>query len=119
MASERPGATEMADTWITHRVSVTNVVCLDDDAWLEIDQLALACQVEPGFIEHLVEEGLIAPAHTDPAWRFGSHELTRLRRIRRLQRDFEANLQSVAVMLDLMDEVDRLKAALTRAGLIG
>ena len=106
----------MADTRITHRVSVTNVVCLDDDAWLEIDQLAMACQVEPGFIEQLVEEGLIAPAQTDPAWRFGSHELTRLRRIRRLQRDFEANLQSVAVMLDLMDQIERLQGALLRAG---
>jgi hypothetical protein len=40
-----------------------------------------------------------------------------VRRIQRLQRDFEANLQSVAVMLDLLDEVDRLRAALQRAGL--
>ena len=40
-----------------------------------------------------------------------------MRRIRRLQRDFKANLQSVAVMLDLIDEVERLRAALQRAGL--
>ena len=52
-------------------------------------------------------------------WRFGGVELARARRIRRLQRDFEANLQSVAVMLDLMDEIDRLRAVLQRAGLPG
>jgi MerR HTH family regulatory protein len=40
-----------------------------------------------------------------------------VRRIRRLQRDFEANLQSVAVMLDLIDEIERLQARLHRAGL--
>jgi chaperone modulatory protein CbpM len=40
-----------------------------------------------------------------------------VRRIRRLQRDFEANLQSVAVMLDLLDEIDRLHRMLGRAGL--
>jgi chaperone modulatory protein CbpM len=35
----------------------------------------------------------------------------------RLQRDFEATLPSVAVMLDLLDEIDRLRARLRRAGL--
>jgi len=40
-----------------------------------------------------------------------------VRRILRLQHDFDANLQSVGVMLDLIDEVDRLHAQLRRAGL--
>jgi hypothetical protein len=40
-----------------------------------------------------------------------------VRRIRRLQRDFEANLQSVAVMLDLIDEIERLRAHLQRSGI--
>jgi chaperone modulatory protein CbpM len=53
----------------------------------------------------------------DPAWRFGGAELSRVRRIRRLQRDFDANLASVAVMLDLLDEIERLRTMLRRAGL--
>ena len=52
-----------------------------------------------------------------PAWRFGGEELARVRRICRLQRDFEANLQSVAVMLELIDEIDRLRSQLQRAGI--
>ncbi len=102
----------------THTVTVTDVVCLGDGAWLAIDQLALACHVGPDFIERLVDEGLIQPARVEAdGWRFGGDELARVRRIRRLQRDFEADLPSVAVMLDLMDEIDRLHARLRRAGL--
>lgn len=103
----------MADTWIA------TGVCLGDEAWLAIDQFALACQVEPSFIESLVEEGLMQPQQSESGWRFGGDELARVRRIRRLQHDFQANLQSVAVMLDLMDEIERLNAALRRAGLRG
>lgn len=77
---------------------------------------AAACDVEAGFVCQLVDEGLVRPVALHPGWCFGGEALTRVRRIRRLQRDFEANLQSVAVMLDLLDEVDRLRAALRRAG---
>ena len=58
-----------------------------------------------------------SPAVTHPEWRFGGEELTRVRRIRRLQRDFEANLQAVGAMLELIDEIDRLRAQLQRAGI--
>ena len=68
-------------------------------------------------IRLLVDEGLVRPAIEQPAWRFGGEELARVRRILRLQRDFEANLDSVAVMLDLMDQIEQLRALLRRAGI--
>ncbi len=92
-------------------------VSMDDDHPLELDAFALACGTEAGFIHLLIDEGLVQPLARHPPWRFGGDALARVRRIRRLQRDFEANLQSVAVMLDLLDEVERLRAALHRAGL--
>ena len=106
----------MADAWIG-AASVSGV-CLGDEAWLEIEQLAVACRVEPAYIERLIDEGLMQPQRSEAGgWRFGGDELARVRRIRRLQRDFEANLQSVAVMLDLMDEIERLHGVLHRVGL--
>lgn len=99
--------------------AIASGVCLGDEAWLELDEFARACGVEVAFVCTLVEEGLVAPPVPGPSWRFGGDELARVRRIRRLQRDFEANLQSVAVMLDLMDEIDRLHGTLLRAGLAG
>lgn len=100
---------------MTDRPTVSGV-CLGEQAWLELDEFAVACGTEVSFIHTLVDEGLVQPPVSEPGWRFGGEELARVRRIRRLQRDFEANLQSVAVMLDLIDEIERLDAALRRAG---
>ena len=97
--------------------SIAIGVCLSDEHALELEAFAAACGTEAEFVRLLVDEGLLQPLTVQPAWRFGGEELARVRRIRRLQRDFEANLQSVAVMLDLLDEVERLRAALHRAGL--
>jgi chaperone modulatory protein CbpM len=96
---------------------VVSGVCLGEQAWLELDEFAHACGVEAAFVLTLVDEGLVQPPVAQPAWRFGGDELARVLRIRRLQRDFEANLQSVAVMLDLLDEIDRLRTALHRVGM--
>lgn len=92
-------------------------VCLGEQGWLELDEFARACGVEVEFVRLLVDEGLVHRPVAAPPWSFGGEELARVRRILRLQRDFEANLQSVAVMLDLLDEIERLRAALHRAGL--
>ncbi len=97
--------------------TVTIGVCISDEHALELDAFAAACGIEPEFVRLLVDEGLVQPVALQPAWRFGGEELARVRRIRRLQRDFEANLQSVAVMLDLIDEVEHLRATLQRAGI--
>lgn len=97
--------------------SIAVGVCLAGEHALELPEFAAACGIEISFVHQLVDEGLLAPAVEQPAWRFGGEELARVRRICRLQRDFEANLQSVAVMLDLLDEIERLRAQLQRSGI--
>lgn len=88
-----------------------------EDLWLDLAAFARACGVEPSYVRTLVEEELIRPGVGGPAWHFSGAEMARVRRIRRLQRDFEANLQSVAVMLDLLDEIEYLRGAMQRAGI--
>jgi len=97
--------------------SIAIGVCLTDENALDLEAFAAACGTEVEFVRSLVDEGLLQPIVDRPAWRFGGEELARVRRICRLQRDFEASLQSVAVMLDLIDEVERLRAQLRRAGI--
>ena len=101
----------------TDATSMASGVCLIDEHALELEAFAAACGTEVHFVRLLVDEGLVQPVAVQPAWRFGGEELARVRRICRLQRDFEANLQSVAVMLDLIDEIERLRALLQRAGI--
>ncbi len=97
--------------------TIASGVCIGVDAWLDLETLARACGVQVDYVRTLIDEGLIEPPPQAPQLHFGSVELARVRRIRRLQHDFEANLQSVAVMLDLIDEVERLHAQMRRAGL--
>jgi chaperone modulatory protein CbpM len=92
-------------------------VCLTDDHALDLEAFAAACGADVEFVRVLVDEGLVQPVAQQPAWRFSGEALARVRRIRRLQRDFEANLQSVAAMLELIDEIERLRATLHRAGI--
>lgn len=96
------------------QIVVLSGACLGEQEWLALDDFARACGVEARFVLELVDEGLVLPR--EPG-HYGGEEITRVRRICRLQRDFDANLQSVAVMLDLLDEVERLRTAMLRAGL--
>lgn len=91
--------------------------CLGEQEWLALDAFTRACGVTEAFVRELVAEGMVVvPAEP---WRFAGEDIARVRRICRLQRDFDASLASVAVMIELLDEIERLRAALARASLPG
>ena len=89
-----------------------------EDAWLTIEQVAAACPVEPEWLVRRIEEGFF-PQVTGMAgtWRFGGATLLRARRMRRLERDFDAVPEMAALVADLLEEMDGLRARLRRAGL--
>jgi chaperone modulatory protein CbpM len=101
-----------------NQLTITTGVCVEGAQALDIEALARACASEVGFIHELMAEGLLAPQQEQAPWRFSGEALARARRIRRLQRDFDAPLASVAVMLDLLDQIESLRAQLRRAGLV-
>lgn len=84
-----------------------------DEACLSLDELARACSAEREWIVRLVEEGLF-PAMAGPceSWRFSAAALHRARRIRRIERDFEAAPELAALVADMLEEIDRLRAEL-------
>jgi chaperone modulatory protein CbpM len=95
---------------------VTGVVL--DEVALTLEDLARACAVEPQWIVERVEAGLLTSASlTAVEWRFASADLARARRLAALERDFEANQELAALVVDLIEEVGRLKARLRAAGL--
>jgi chaperone modulatory protein CbpM len=91
-------------------------VILAGDHALVLESFAWACDTDVPTILLLVDEGIVSPEARDPVLCFGGESVARARRVLRLQRDFEANLQSVAVMIDLLDENDRLRTELRRLG---
>lgn len=85
-----------------------------DEQALTVDELARACAVERQWVVVRVEAGLLgAAAGSKPRdWRFASSELARARRMAALERDFDANEELAALVADLIEEVQRLRAQL-------
>lgn len=90
-------------------------IVLDEQAELTLGDLCRACCQHAEWIEQLVNEGILEPAGRDPAqWRFSGTSLQKAHIAMRLQRDLEINLAGVALALELMDEIESLRALVCR-----
>jgi chaperone modulatory protein CbpM len=93
-------------------------VLLDEEA-LSLDELARACDVEPDWVVRHVQAGVLGGEASVQVttWRFRSGDLYRARQLVSLERDFDANEDVAALVVDLADEVHRLRARLHALGL--
>jgi chaperone modulatory protein CbpM len=82
---------------------------MSDEELLTLEEVALVCAVTPEWLRDRVEEGLVPAA---PEWRFSAVVVRRVRRMRALERDFDAAPELAALMADLLEELDALRARL-------
>jgi len=88
-----------------------------EEGCFTLEELAAACAVEPDWVARRVSEGLIVMSGgSSGEWRFGSAALRRVRRMRALERDFEAGPELAALFADLVEELDAARSRLRRAG---
>jgi chaperone modulatory protein CbpM len=86
---------------------------LMEDTWLTLEQVAAACTVEPEWLVRHIDEGLFPHAvSVAGVWRFTGTGLVRARRMRQLERDFDAVPEMAALAADLLEEIDSLRARL-------
>lgn len=91
-----------------------------EEACFTVAQLAAACAVGPDWVvQHVVEGRLAGPGGNVVEWRFTGRDLWRARQIRLVERDFGAEPELAALVADLLEEVESLRARLRRAGLGG
>lgn len=83
-------------------------------------ELCVVCGVHGELVVEMVAHGVIQPEGAAPAaWRFTEAALDRSKKALRLRRDLGADWPGLALALDLLDEVERLRARvalLERAG---
>ena len=92
-------------------------IILDEQAQLTLAELTRACAVHAELIIELVEEGVLAPIGREPHhWRFTGAHMRRARVAVHLQRDLGVNLAGAALALQLLDEVEALRARLRAIG---
>jgi DNA-binding transcriptional MerR regulator len=80
---------------------------------LSLHEFAVATGISPTRLARLVRLGLLEPEPGAPG-RFSAATAARLRRMLRLRADLGVNLAGAAIIVDLMEALDRLDAELTR-----
>ncbi|NNE86840.1 MAG: hypothetical protein HKN27_02090 [Silicimonas sp.] len=82
---------------------------------LTLTELCQFCGTETQWIVDLVAHDVLRPAGSDPdRWVFASTSILRARKASRLNRDLGINVAGIAMVLDLLDERDRLRRRLSR-----
>ena len=84
----------------------------EESAVLTVKDLSRMCAVDERHIVEFVEEGVLEVAETAPEWHFTGAALRRTRLALRLERDLELNLAGVALALELIEELQRLRRQL-------
>ena len=91
-------------------------IVIEEDS-LTLGQLCRACGTHADWIICLVEESIIEPQGEDMRlWRFSGASMVRARSALRLQRDLGINLAGIALVLDLMEELESLRARMKTLG---
>jgi chaperone modulatory protein CbpM len=93
--------------------SLTGTI-VDETTLLTLEDLSRMCSVEEQHLVEFVEEGVLSAVLVSRRWHFTGAALRRARRALRLERDLELNLAGVALALDLMEEIERLRRQLHR-----
>ena len=94
-----------------------SAVILEEQSELTLIEVCRACAVHAECIVELVEEGVLAPVGREMhLWRFSGVHLRRATVALRLQRDLGVNLAGAALALELLDELEALRARLRAMG---
>lgn len=80
---------------------------MSDEELISLEELVVVCAVTAEWVRERVAEGLLPAA---PEWRFNALVVRRVRRMHALERDFDAVPELAALMADLLEELDALRA---------
>ncbi|MBT8575405.1 MerR family transcriptional regulator [Polynucleobacter paneuropaeus] len=95
-------------TWIESAI-------VEDEVHMTIVELSHAASTPEQLIMDWVSEGVLSPVGSSPEdWRFSGDSLKRAKTAARLTRDFEINTSGLALALDLIDQISRLRAEVLR-----
>lgn len=95
-------------TWIEGSI-------VENEVHMSIVELSHASRTPEDLIMSWVSEGVLSPTGSSPQdWRFSGESLRRAKTAAHLTHDLELNIPGVALTLDLLDEINRLRSQLHR-----
>lgn len=97
---------------------VFDAIVVEEEITFTLGDLCRACGADRDALVELVGEGVLEPAGSVPdEWRFSGRALRTARAALRLRRGLDLGPGGAALVLDLLDEIQALRARLRRAGL--
>ena len=88
----------------------------DSDAPYDLETLARLAGLHPALVSEYIRLGLLDPARSEAQaeheWRFDDRDLHTLLRIQRLRSELGINLNGVAVILELLQQISDLQREL-------
>ena len=97
---------------------VFDCIVVEEELVFSLSALCQATGASPAQVVGLVDEGVLQPAGATPQqWVFSGPSLRATRTALRLSTDLELGPAGAALVLELLDEIDTLKARLRRHGL--
>lgn len=88
---------------------------------LTLLEVSRTCAVQTGFVIEMIEEGALAPlgGSGPESWRFSTVQTRQVAVAARLQRDLGVNPAGAALALQLLDELETLRAQLAASAAVG
>lgn len=97
------------------RIEIFTAVVLDEQTRFTLTELCQCSGANREIVAALVEEGLLRPRGRTPGeWDFPGSALGPARAARRLQHDLGLNAPGIALALELLEELQSLRARLRR-----
>lgn len=88
---------------------------VDTEITCTLEEICVSCNVDADWVAALVEHGAVEPAGAArPDWTFARLSVVRIAKAKRLERDLGLNIPGVALALDLLDQIETLRAQLER-----
>lgn len=82
-----------------------------EESLITLEELCDICGIHVELIHDFISHDIVKPVdQTQEKWVFDLPQLRRIKTALRLQQDLEINLAGAALVLDLLDELEKLRA---------
>lgn len=89
---------------------IIEAIVVDEEARLTLGDLCRRCGLHGETVIAMVDEGVLEPEGRSPwEWRFPARSVSRIHTALRLQQDLGVNLAGAALVLELAEELRRLR----------
>lgn len=86
---------------------------IDERSVFSAEETLKVCSISTEILVSLVSEGVVEPLGGEPAsWRFDAAAVARAMKAVRLHRELEIDMAAVALVLDLLQEIETLQRRL-------